>query len=113
MAFDRIAANFWQRGAYAMSFDVKSCQVLYYGPHRAIAGRMTGVVRVKIREQFMGTVTDYSLDLKVRAETGSIPSEQVKSALLTHAARQLNKIKDRHARLLIPANTMLPAIAAE
>jgi len=96
-----------------MSFEVKSCEVLYYGPHRAIAGRMTGVVRVKIHEQFMGTVTDYSLDLKVRAETGFLPSAQVKSALLAHAARQLNKIKVRHARPPIPANAALPAIAAE
>ena len=98
-------------GASKMSFEVKSCEVLYYGPHRAIAGRMTGVVRVKIHEKFMGTETDYSLDLKVRAETGFKPSSEVKSALLAHAARQLNKLKERHSR---PAtNSVRPAIAAE
>lgn len=100
-------------GASKMSFEVKSCEVLYYGPHRTITGRMTGVVRVKIREQFMGTLTDYSLDLKVRAETGFRPSGEVKSALLAHAARQLNKIKERHARPTIAANVPRPAVAAE
>ena len=30
------------KGASEMSFEVKSCEVLYYGPHRAIAGRMSG-----------------------------------------------------------------------
>jgi hypothetical protein len=96
-----------------MTFEVKSCEVLYYGPHHAISGRMTGVVRVKIRELFMGTLTDYSLDLKVRAETGFRPSDEIKSALLAHAARQLNKIKERHARPAIAANALRPAIAAE
>ena len=95
-----------------MSFEVKSCEVLYYGPHRAIAGRMTGVVRVKIHEQFMGTMTDYSLDLKVRAETGFRPSAEVRSALLAHAARQLNKLKERHTRPIV-ANTVRRTIAAE
>lgn len=95
-----------------MSFEVKSCEVLYYGPHRTIAGRVTGVVRVTIHEQFMGTKTDYSLDLKVRAETGFRPSAEVKAALLAHAARQLNKIKARHMRPV--SNDMVqPAIAAE
>ncbi|HTM76732.1 MAG TPA: hypothetical protein VL133_03775 [Devosia sp.] len=94
-----------------MSFEVKSCEVLYYGPHRAIAGRVTGVVRVKIRERFMGTETDYALDLKVRAETGFRPSGEVRTALLTHAAHQLNKIKNRHAQPA--ANLTRPAIAAE
>jgi hypothetical protein len=96
-----------------MTFEVKSCEVLYYGPHHTISGRMTGVVRVKIRELFMGTLTDYSLDLKVRAETGFRPSDEIKSALLAHAARQLNKIKERHARPAIAANALRPAIAAE
>ena len=96
-----------------MSFEVKSCVVLHYSPHRAIIGRMTGVVRVKIREEFMGTLTDYSLDLKVRAETGFRPAAEVKSALLAHAARQLNKIKDRHANALVAANGAPQAIAAE
>ncbi|MEO8686343.1 MAG: hypothetical protein ABI414_16065 [Devosia sp.] len=95
-----------------MSFEVRSCEVLYYGPHRAIAGRMTGVVRVKIHEQFMGTETDYSLDLKVRAETGVMPSAEVKNALLAHAARQLNKIKERHAKPAGSNSASLP-IAAE
>lgn len=94
-----------------MSFEVKSCQVLYYKPHRAIAGRMTGVVRVRIHEQFMGTETDYSLDLKVRAETGFKPGAEVKTALLAHAARQLNKIKDRHARPVAANAVHLPTAA--
>ncbi len=94
-----------------MSFEVKSCEVLYFGPHRTIAGRMTGVVRVKIHEQFMGTETDYTLDLKVRAETGFKPEAEIKSALLAHAAHQLNKIKQRHAGPA--ANGPRPAIAAE
>lgn len=101
------------KGASKMSFEVKSCEVLYYGPHSVIVGRMTGVVRVKIREEFMGTITNYSLNLKVRAETGYLPPAEIKSALLAHAARQLNKIKDRHARPPLAANVPRPAVAAE
>lgn len=94
-----------------MSFEIKACQVLHFGPHRVIAGRITGMVRVRIHEQFMGTDTDYSLDLKVRAETSATSPAEVKNALLAHAARQLSKIRDRHARPA--ANVVRPAIAAE
>jgi hypothetical protein len=99
------------REASPMSFEVKSCEVLYYGPHRAIPGRVTGVIRVKIHERFMGTETDYALDLKVRAQTGFRPSGEVRTALLAHAAHQLNKLKSRHDQPA--ANAVQPAIAAE
>ena len=79
-----------------MTFDVKACQVLYYGPHGAIAGRTTGVVRVRIHETFMGNDTDYALDLKVRCDTGPAPANEVRTALLAHAAHQLNRLKARH-----------------
>lgn len=79
-----------------MSFEVIGCQLLHYGPHATIAHRVTGAVRVKIRECFMGNVTDYSLDLKVKADCGTVPHEQVRTALLSHAAHQLNKLKARH-----------------
>jgi hypothetical protein len=79
-----------------MSFDVIGCQLLHFGPHPAIPGRVTGAVRVKIREGFMGNVTTYSLDLKVKADCGKVPHEQVRTALLTHAAHQLNRLKSRH-----------------
>ena len=78
------------------SFDVKACEVRYYGPHRLIAGRITGVVRVGIEERFMGNVTKYNLDLKVRADVGSVSSSEVRTALLAHAAHQLNRLKARH-----------------
>ena len=61
-----------------------------------LPGRVTGAVRVKIREGFMGNVTTYSLDLKVKADCGKVPHEQVRTALLTHAAHQLNRLKSRH-----------------
>lgn len=80
-----------------MSFEVLACQLMHFGPHAIIAGRMTGVVRVRIREQFQGNVTEYSLDLPVRADCGKVPHEQVRTALLTHAAHQLNKLKARHS----------------
>jgi hypothetical protein len=80
-----------------MSFEVIGCQLLHFGPHGAIPKRITGAVRVRIREQFMGNVTDYSLDLKVKADCGAVPHEQVRTALLSHAAHQLNKLKTRHA----------------
>jgi hypothetical protein len=79
-----------------MSFEVVGCQVLHYGPHRAIPNRITGAVRVRIREALMGNVTEYSLDLKVKADCGAVPHEQVRTALLAHAAHQLNKLKSRH-----------------
>lgn len=78
------------------SFEVKSCEVRYYGPHKTIDGRVTGVVRVQIEERFMGNVTRYPLDLKVKADVGHVPSAQVRTALLTHAAHQLNRLKARH-----------------
>ena len=83
-----------------MSFDIKSCQLMHFGPHKAIPGRITGVVRVRIGEDFLGTRTVYSLDLKVKADIGHANSEAVRHALLAHAARQLNKLKLRHEQRL-------------
>lgn len=80
-----------------MSFDVIGCQLLHYGPHRAIPNRITGAVRVRVRERLMGNLAEYSLDLKVKADCGHVPHEQVRTALLTHAAHQLNKLKSRHS----------------
>lgn len=89
-----------------MSFEIKDCRLLYFGPHSTIKGRVTGVVRVKISEVFLGNTSLYSLDLKVRAETGTgLPAPEVRTALLAHAAHQLNRLK---ARRQAP-----PAIAAE
>ncbi|NGP17794.1 hypothetical protein [Devosia aurantiaca] len=79
-----------------MSFEVIGCQLLHFGPHQAIANRITGAVRVRIREYLLGNVTEYSLDLKVKADCGQVPHEQVRTALLSHAAHQLNKLKSRH-----------------
>ena len=79
------------------SFEVKACEVRYYGPHATIAGRVTGLVRVHIEERFMGNVTKYHLDLKVKADVGHVPSAQVRTALLGHAAHQLNRLKARHS----------------
>jgi hypothetical protein len=78
------------------SFEVKGCEVRYYGPHPAIAGRVTGVVRVQIQERFMGNESRYHLDLKVKADVGTVPTPQVRTALLSHAAHQLNRLKSRH-----------------
>ena len=78
-------------------FEVKGCEVRYYGPHQTIAGRVTGVVRVKIEERFMGNVSFYHLDLKVKADVGSVSTPQVRTALLAHAAHQLNRLKARHS----------------
>ena len=78
------------------SFEIKGCEVRYYGPHRTIRGRVTGVVRVIVEEVFMGNLSRYALDLKVKADVGSVPTEQVRTALLTHAAHQLNRLKARH-----------------
>ncbi|HTO28476.1 MAG TPA: hypothetical protein VL017_07780 [Devosia sp.] len=79
------------------SFDVKGCEVRYYGPHKAIAGRVTGVVRVIIEERFMGNLSRYHLDLKVKADVGSVNAAEVRTALLAHAAHQLNRLKSRHS----------------
>lgn len=78
------------------SFEVKACEVRYYGPHKAIAGRITGVVRVIIEERFMGNSARYHLDLKVKTDIGSVSAGEVRTALLSHAARQLNRLKARH-----------------
>jgi len=80
-----------------MSFELKSCQLLHYGPHRTIANRIDGAVRVRIHEIFMGNASDYTLDLRVKADCGHAPHEAVRTALLAHAAHQLNKLKARHA----------------
>lgn len=80
-----------------MSFEVIGCQLLHFGPHQALANRITGAVRVRIRESLFGNVTEYSLDLKVKADCGHVPHEQVRTALLAHAAHQLNKLKSRHS----------------
>lgn len=79
------------------AFDVKACEVRYYGPHATIPGRVTGVVRVRIQERFMGNVTEYNLDLKVKADIGHVASSEVRTALLAHAAHQLNRLKARHS----------------
>ena len=36
------------------TFEVKACEVRYYGPHATIAGRVTGVVRVHHRRALHG-----------------------------------------------------------
>lgn len=79
-----------------MSFEIQSCQILYFGPHRSVPGRVSGAVRVLICETFMGHTTTYPLNLKVKADVGQAESEVVQRALLAHAARQLNKLKARH-----------------
>ena len=78
------------------SFEIKGCEVRYYGPHKTIRGRVTGVVRVLIEERFMGNVSRYPLDLKVKADVGSAYASEVRTALLVHAAHQLNRLKARH-----------------
>ena len=60
------------------------------------AGRVTGVVRVMIEEHFMGNTARYHLDLKVKADVGSVSAGEVRTALLAHAAHQLNRLKARH-----------------
>lgn len=84
----------------ATSFEVKACEVRYYGPHATIDGRVTGVVRVRIEECLMGNVTAYNLDLKVKADVGHVSSAEVRTALLAHAAHQLNRLKARHTEKL-------------
>ena len=78
------------------SFEVKGCEVRYYGPHKTIAGRISGVVRVIIEERFMGNTSRYHLDLKVKADVGHVSAAEVRTALLAHAAHQLNRLKSRH-----------------
>ena len=78
------------------SFEVKGCEVRYYGPHQTIAGRITGVVRVRIEEHFMGNTASYNLDLKVKADIGTASAIDVRTALLAHAAHQLSRLKARH-----------------
>ena len=80
-----------------MSFEVVGCQLLHFGPHKAIPNRITGAVRVRICESFFGNTTHYSLDLKVKADCGRVPHDQVRTALLAHAAHQLNRLKARHS----------------
>ena len=82
------------------AFDIISCEVRYFGPHKTIAGRVTGVVRVRIAERFMGNVSTYNLDLKVKADVGHVASREVRTALLAHAAHQLNRLKARHTEVL-------------
>ena len=84
-------------GVEKSSFEVTTCELRYFGPHPAIVGRVTGVVRVTIEEHFMGNVTVYPLDLKVKADVGAVTTAQVRTALLAHAAHQLNRLKARHS----------------
>lgn len=84
----------------ATSFEVKKCEVRYYGPHRTMPQRMTGVVHVEIEECLFGNVTRYKLDLKVKTDIGHATAAEVRAALLAHAARQLNKLKARHMQSL-------------
>ncbi|ODT49777.1 hypothetical protein [Devosia sp. 63-57] len=79
-----------------MSFEVIGCQLMHYGPDAALPNRVRGLVRVRIRETFMGNRMEYALDLKVKADCGRVTSDQVRTALLSHAAHQLNKLKARH-----------------
>jgi hypothetical protein len=79
------------------NFSVQSCELRYFGPHVGMPGRITGVVRVGIEERFMGTFSRYNLDLKVKADVGTKPFNEVRTALLAHAARQLNRLKERHS----------------
>lgn len=80
-----------------MSFEVIACQLLHFGPHATIKDRITGIVRVRIRESLLGNVTEYGLNLPVKADCGKVPHEAVRTALLAHAAHQLNKLKARHS----------------
>ena len=79
------------------SFEVLACEIRFFGPHATIEGRVTGVVRVRIEEQFMGNVSRYLLDLKVKADVGHVATAEARTALLAHAAHQLNKLKARHS----------------
>lgn len=86
-----------------MAFTIKACQLLHFGPHPTLPGRVVGAVRVRICESFMGNQTTYALDLKVKADIGRADSETIRHALLAHAARQLNKLKARHEPQLTAA----------
>ncbi len=79
------------------SFEVRGCEVRYYGPHMTMAGRVTGIVRVQVEERFMGNMSRYHLDLKVKADVGNVSAGEVRAALLGHAAHQLNRLKSRHS----------------
>jgi hypothetical protein len=84
-------------------FIVKSCEIRHFGPHSTMPGRITGLVRVHIEEHFFGNVTQYHLDLKVKADVGTVSTAEVRTALLAHAAHQLNKLKARHSTKLLVA----------
>lgn len=84
----------------ATSFEIKKVEVCYYGPHRTMTQRMVGVVRVQIEECLFGHTTTYNLDLKCKADTGHATAATVRTALLAHAAHQLNKLKARHMQAL-------------
>lgn len=79
-----------------MSFEITACQLIHFGDDKVIPGRVRGVVRVGISETFMGHRTDYSLDLKVKADCGGVAPDEKRNALLAHAAHQLSKLKSRH-----------------
>ena len=79
-----------------MAFEITACQLVHFGDDKVIPGRVRGVVRVGIRESFMGNLTDYTLDLKVKADCGDVPPDAKQNALLAHAAHQLAKLKARH-----------------
>jgi hypothetical protein len=103
MHFDPIATKTWLREGLGVGFEdtafsVTACEVRYFGPHKTISGRITGVVRVGIEERFMGNKSRYNLDLKVKADVGHVPANQVRTALLAHAAHQLNRLKSRHTQ---------------
>lgn len=83
-----------------MSFEVVSCQLLHFGPHRTMPKRMQGAVRVRINEVILGNPINYALDLKVRADCGQASHEKVRTALLAHAAHQLNRMKSRRMSAL-------------
>lgn len=100
LALDKDARNVAALMEGAMSFEVVACQLLHFGPHRTIKGRMTGAVRVRVRENVLGNQTEYELDLPVKADCGFVPHEQTRTALLAHAAHQLNRLKARRTAAL-------------
>ena len=51
-------------------------------------------------ERFMGNASRYHLDLKVKADVGAVSAAEVRTALLAHAAHQLNRLKARHTDAL-------------
>ncbi|MCS6760266.1 MAG: hypothetical protein MO852_16055 [Candidatus Devosia euplotis] len=81
----------------ATSFEVKTCELRYFGPRKTIDGRVAGVVRAHIEEHFMGNVALYPLDLKVKADVGHAASEQVRTSLLGDVTHQLNRLRARHS----------------